>query len=111
MIRIIMRTKYIILLVILLVVFIGTWFYKTLYVSTGYALQRAENFLFTRMTVAQLDEQRSTRYFYATNRQEKEGGTPLENHFGNEREARLKFGFYDTKIEPSVGLGEYEQNI
>ena len=101
------RTKYTILIALLLLAIAGIWFYKTLYVSTGSALQRAENFLFTRMTVAQLGEQGSMRYFYVTNRQMTDDNEILENRFGREREPNLKFGFYDTKVEPSVGLGMF----
>lgn len=102
-----LRTRYTILIAILLLVIAGIWFYKTLYISTDSALQRAENFLFTRMKVAQLGEQGSMRYFYVTNRQITKGNEILENRFGRERETKLKFGFYDIKIEPSVGLGMF----
>jgi esterase/lipase superfamily enzyme len=101
------RVKYAILIALLLLVVVGIWFYKTLYVSTGSALQRAENFLFTRMTVAQLGEKGSMRYFYVTNRKMTQDNEILENRFGREREPELKFGFYDTKVEPSVGLGMF----
>jgi esterase/lipase superfamily enzyme len=101
------RNKFVILIVLLLLVIAGIWFYKTLYFSTGSALQRAENFLFTRMKVAQLGEQGSMRYFYVSNRQMAGDSKILENRFGSEREPKLKFGFYDTKIEPSVGLGMF----
>ena len=101
------RNKSVILIVLLLLVIAGIWFYKTLHFSTGSALQRAENFLFTRMKVVQLGEQGSMRYFYVSNRQMMEDNEILENRFGSEREPKLKFGFYDTKIEPSVGLGMF----
>lgn len=101
------RTKYIILASILLLVIAGIWFYQTLYRTTGSALQRAESFLFQRMTVSQLGEQGSTRYFFVTNRKKSEENENLAFRFGSEREPRLKFGFYDTKIEPSVGLGMF----
>jgi len=101
------RTKYIIIIMLLLVVIAGMWFYQALYGSTAEALRRAENFLFTRMTVAQLGEQGSTRYFFITNRKKSKDDEILENRFGSEREAELKFGFYDTTIEPSVGLGMF----
>lgn len=102
-----LRNKYVILITFLVLVIVGIWFYKTLYGSTSSALQRAENFLFTRMTVTQLGEQGSMRYFYVSNRQMTEDNEILENRFGSEREPKLKFGFYDTKIEPSVGLGMF----
>ena len=101
------RTKYIIIIMLLLLVIAGMWFYQALYGSTAEALRRAENFLFTRMTVAQLGEQGSTRYFFITNRKKSKDDEILENRFGSEREAELKFGFFDTVIEPSVGLGMF----
>ena len=101
------RVKYAILIALLLLAVAGIWFYQTLYGYTGSALQRAENFLFTRMTVAQLGEKGSMRYFYVTNRKMTQDNEILENRFGRERESKLKFGFYDTKIEPSVGLGMF----
>ena len=50
------RTKYIIIVLFLLVI-AGMWFYHVLFSSPAEALRRAENFIFTRMTVAQLGEQ------------------------------------------------------
>ena len=64
------RTKIIFVVVALLIVLAGAWIYKSVYRSTGTALQRAENFLFSRTTVALLGEQGAMRYFYMTNRAE-----------------------------------------
>lgn len=101
------RTKYYILIALLVLAIIGFWFYTTLYVSTSTALSRAENFLFNRMTVTQLGEKGSLRYFYVTNREKSDDDKLLENRFGNERDSKLKFGYYDAKIEPTVGLGMF----
>jgi len=92
---------------LLLLLIAGMWFYQALYGSTAEALRRAENFLFTRMTVAQLGEQGSTRYFFVTNRKKSNDDEILENRFGSDRDTELKFGFFDTVIEPSVGLGMF----
>jgi len=100
-------TKYPILIVLLLLVIAGMWFYQVIYSATGEALRRAENFIFTRMTVTQLGEQGSMRYFFATNRKKTNEETILENRFANEREPTLTFGLFDIKIEPSVGLGRF----
>ena len=101
------RTKIIFVIATLLLAVAGAWIYKSVYRSTGTALQRAESFLFSRATVAQLGEQGAMRYFYITNRAETEEGDELRYRFGAERESDLKFGVYDTKVEPSVGLGMF----
>ena len=101
------RTWYIMIIALLLLVIAGMWFYQALYGSTAEALKRAENFLFTRMTVSQLSDQESMRYFFVSNRKKSNESDILENRFGNEREAELKFGIYDISIEPSVGLGMF----
>ncbi len=101
------RAKYILLTVIILLVVTGIWIYRTVYVSTGSALSRAEAFLFQRMNVAKLSEQYSLRYFYITNRKQTQDNNELEESFSSEREGNLKFGFYDTRIEPTVGLGMF----
>ncbi len=84
---------------------VGVWFYYFYFVSTGTITQRAEAFRFRRMTVAQLGEQSSYRFFFVTNRREAVDQGALEERFGTEREAALKFGYFDTRIEPSLGLG------
>ncbi len=101
------RTKYIVIITLLLFVIAGMWLYQVLYGSTGEALRRAENFLFTRSTVAQLGEQGSTRHFFVTNRKKVHDEEILAHQFGNVRDAELKFGFFDTAVEPSVGLGMF----
>jgi len=83
------------------------WVLSAVYLSTSTALQRAEGFLFSRMTVAQLGEQGGMRYFYVTNRQMMEGDGELEDRFDRVRDPELKFGIFDARIEPSVGLGMF----
>ena len=102
-----LRTRFILVILLLLIVIAGIRFYQVLYGTTGDALRRAENFLFTRMTVAQLGEQGSTRYFFVTNRKKTNDDEALEYGFGRERENALKFGIFDTRVEPSVGLGMF----
>jgi len=92
-------------LVVLVFLGLGVWFYYTYFASTSAALQRAEAFLFRRMQVAQLAEQGSYRFFYVTNRRSESDDGPLDERFGKEREATLKFGYFDTRIQPSLGLG------
>jgi esterase/lipase superfamily enzyme len=102
------RTRYLIAIMLLLLVISGMWFYQTLYGSTGEALRRAENFLFSRKTVSQSSEQGGSHYFFITNRSKSNNeDEELENRLGNERGAELKFGRFDASIEPSVGLGMF----
>ncbi len=72
---------------------------------TSYALQRAEAFLFRRMQVARLSLEGEYRFFFITNRRLVDTAGPVEERFGAEREETLKFGYFDVKIEPSLGLG------
>jgi esterase/lipase superfamily enzyme len=72
--------------------------------STRAALLRAEAFKFRRMRVVRLAEEGAYRFFYVTNRAPGAGDGTLEDRFSNQREARLRFGSYDVKIEPSLSL-------
>ena len=83
----------------------GIWIYKVLYLSTGGALERAEAFRFQRMTVAQMGEQGAFRFFYVTNRSQTSADGPPEERFGRSRAEALKFGSFDTHVEPTLGLG------
>ena len=89
-------------LVVLVLVGLGAWVY---FYGTRAALQRAEAFQFRRMVVAQLEEQSTYRFFYVSNRRLGPGDGPLEERFETEREEMLKFGSFDTEIEPTLGLG------
>jgi esterase/lipase superfamily enzyme len=57
------------------------------------------------MTVNQLADQETYRFFYATNRVPGVADGAVEERFGSEREESLKFGSFDTRIEPTLGLG------
>ena len=92
-------------LIVLVFLGLGVWLYFALFAPTSNALQRAEAFMFRRMKVAQLAEQGSYRFFYVTNRRTEIDEGPLEERFGKERDAILKFGYFDAKIRPSLGLG------
>jgi esterase/lipase superfamily enzyme len=83
----------------------GGWFYHTIYMTSDFSLRHAEDFLFRRMTVAQLAEQGTYRYFFVTNRRQESDAGPIEERFGRDREEALKFGSFDAKIQPTVGLG------
>ncbi|MDA9982805.1 alpha/beta hydrolase, partial [Gammaproteobacteria bacterium] len=87
-------------LTVLVVMVLAAWFY----VPTRNALQRAEAFQFRRMLVTQADDE-TYRFFYITSRVLGAGDERLEDRFRNEREEVLKFGFFDTHIEPSLGIG------
>ncbi len=92
-------------LVVLVLLGAGGWFYYNVYMTSGFALRHAEAFYFRRLQVAKLDEQGTYRFFYATNRRAEPGDAAIEKRFGNEREAVLKFGSFDTAIQPTLGLG------
>ena len=74
-------------------------------VGTRTMLEHAEAFAFRRMTVPQQAEEGLFRFFYASNRVPIEEEGPIEARFGSEREGSLKFGAFDTRIEPTLGLG------
>lgn len=91
--------------VVLLLGGLGFLAYHFYFSPTSYALQRAEAFLFRRMHVARLSLEGEYRFFFITNRRPVSTTGPLEERFGAEREETLKFGYFDVKIEPSLGLG------
>ena len=100
------RKKKLLVVALSLVTILGGWLYYAVYFSTGSILSRAEAFRFRRMTVAQLEEQDSYRYFFATNRQPNSGADgDIESRFGRDRVGDLTFGRFDTRIEPTLGLG------
>ena len=88
-------------MVILVALALGIFFQT----STRRALERAEAFQFRRMLVTKLGTQSAYRFFYVTNRRAVQQDGAIEKRFGNEREAGLKFGLFDTDIEPSLGIG------
>jgi esterase/lipase superfamily enzyme len=92
-------------LVVLALLGVGGWIYYEIYMTSDFALRHAETFLFRRMTVAKLAEKGTYRFFYVTNRRAQTEEGPIEQRFGKEREEALKFGLFDTRIEPSLGLG------
>ena len=88
-------------LLVLLLVGITLFFYR----PTRVALERAEALQFRRMLVTKLGEQNVYRFFYVTNRRMECEDGPLEECFGTPREEKLKFGYFDTMIEPTLGIG------
>ena len=90
-------------LVMLIVIGLGAWAY---FYGTRAALQHAEAFRFRRMQVAKLGEQ-TYRFYFVTNRRVEPGEGTLEERFENEREEGLKFGVFDTKIEPTLGPADF----
>jgi len=92
-------------LVALVLLGVGGWFYHTIYRTSDFSLRHAEAFLFRRMTVAQLAEHGTYRYFFATNRRQERDAGPIEERFGRDREEALKFGSFDAKIQSTLGLG------
>lgn len=89
---------------VVLLVLVGLALYAY-FVGTRTLLEYAEAFSLRRMTVNQLADQETHRFFYATNRVPGVGDGAVEERFGSEREESLKFGSFDTRIEPTLGLG------
>ncbi len=93
----------------------GVWGFYAFVVAPDAAISRAETHLFRRMTLAQLEEQGTYRFFYVTNRRPAAAvgpagkssaeDRPIEDRFSPERQDQLNFGFFDTRIEPTLGIG------
>ena len=75
------------------------------FIGTRTLLSQAEAFAFRRMTVTQLAEQGAFQFFFASNRRPAATQGPVDERFESARQGTLSFGFFDTKIEPSLGLG------
>lgn len=75
------------------------------FAGTRAILEQAEAFAFRRMKVPQASEPGVYRFFYATNRVLLEDEGPIEARFGSEREGTLRLGTFETRIEPTLGLG------
>ena len=73
--------------------------------STTRTLERAEALQFRRMLVSRQGVDDSYRFFYVTNRAQTRDDEQVPDRFGNQRQAELRFGLFDTDIEPSLGLG------
>ncbi|MDJ0941860.1 MAG: alpha/beta fold hydrolase [Kiloniellales bacterium] len=89
----------------LLVLALGIWLYMVVFLDLEAALERAETFVFRRMTVAQLAERGVYRFFFVTNRRSKAEGEAVEERFGIEVSDALTFGSFDTRIKPTLGIG------
>ena len=87
--------------VVVLLVVLVAFFYR----PTRIALERAEAFQFRRMLVTRIADQDSFRFFYVTNRRLDSEEGPIEERFDNQRDENLKFGLFDTRLEPSLGIG------
>jgi len=88
----------------LLVILTG-WFYWFYFMSTNAAIRHAESFLFRRMIVSQIDVEGTYRHFFITNRRFETGDAPVEDRYTSDRGEGLSFGTFDTRIQPSLGLG------
>ena len=92
-------------LIVLALLGLSAWLALDFFGSTNAAIRYAEAFNFRRLQTARQEEPDTYRFFYTTNRRAKPGDAALENRFNNQREATLKFGFFDTAIEPTLGVG------
>ncbi len=93
------------LIILVPVIVLAMVFGGFLQFSTSRALDRAEAFQFRRMLVTQQADGGAYRFFFVTNRVIEHQDGPFEERFGNQREAGLRFGLFDTDIEPSLGIG------
>ena len=89
-------------LLFLMLVLAGSYMY---FIGTSSLLTQAEALAFRRMTAPLLEEEGAFRFFYATNRMAEDGAAPIDRRFRSERRDELSFGFFDTRIEPTLGLG------
>lgn len=72
--------------------------------STQSALVLAEALQFRRMQVTSQDDG-TYRFFFVTNRVIQDQAAAVEERFGIERSGKMSFGYFDTSIEPSLGIG------
>ena len=72
--------------------------------STQTALVLAEALQFRRMQVTSQDDG-TYRFFFVTNRVIQDQAAAVEERFGIERSGKMSFGYFDTSIEPSLGIG------
>ena len=92
------------LVVLVLLVIFGMGLY-TYFIGTRTLLEHAEKFSFQRMTSAQSPDTDSFRFFFISNRTLDSAQGAIDERFQNERESTLKYGFFDTRVEPTLGLG------
>ena len=88
-----------------MLVILAGWFYWFYFMSTNAAIRHAESFLFRRMTVSQVDVEDTYRHFFVTNRVLQPGDAPIEARFTSRRSEELAFGTFDTRLQPTLGLG------
>lgn len=81
---------------------VGGWALQT---YTTRALEYAETFRHRRMLVAKQGEDDVYRFFYATNRRPGAASGPVEERFTSDRHEEIEYGFFETAIEPSLGIG------
>jgi pimeloyl-ACP methyl ester carboxylesterase len=98
------RKRILVATLALLVVLTG-WFYWFYFMSTNAAIRHAESFLFRRMTVSQVGVAGEYRHFFVTNRELASGDASIDRRFNSDRGNSLTFGYFDTSIRPTLGLG------
>jgi esterase/lipase superfamily enzyme len=72
--------------------------------STQSALVLAEALQFRRMQITSQDDG-TYRFFFVTNRVIQDQAAAVEERFGTARSGKMSFGYFDTSIEPSLGIG------
>ena len=84
---------------------VTVWFYWFYFMSTNAAILHAESFLFRRMTVSQVGVAGEYRHFFVTNRGSVSDDASIDRRFNSDRGNSLTFGYFDTSIRPTLGLG------
>lgn len=95
-----------ILVSLLILISLGAYLF---YATTRQALERAEGTQLRHMGVSRVGEGGGIRFFFASNRNPLADAEdkPLEERFGIDRTPEWRLGYFDTIIEPSLGLGRW----
>ena len=75
------------------------------FIGTRTMLEHAESLSLRRLKVANIEGQDANRFFYISNRELQEPGGDLGHRFHSRRDGELKFGHFDVRVEPSLGIG------
>ena len=102
-------------LVVLVLLGLGGWFYHAFYGSTYAAIRHAEAFKFRRLQVAQLNEPGTYRFFYTTNRRAEPGDENQQRrrflHVRNHRTSYFVLSSTLSTKGPSSSLDQESRSL